>query len=225
MDTTCGKTAIGKEAKAMAEARRRLYIAYGSNLNLEQMARRCPTATVVGAAVMRNWRLVFNGVATIERFKGGEVSVLVWELQPDDEAALDVYEGWPRMYRKEMVRVRLDGKQVYAMVYIMNHGRQSPPNRSYYNIIREGYVSAGFDVSILREAVQRSRERGGAVMNPTIKEQILAVRDIGETNMLDVDAVMRIAIRESFYELVDYLMEHKREYVRFIFSGNPEEDV
>ena len=28
----------------------RLYIAYGSNLNLEQMKHRCPTAEVVGAA-------------------------------------------------------------------------------------------------------------------------------------------------------------------------------
>ena len=35
----------------------RLYIAYGSNLNLEQMKHRCPTAEVVGVAELRNWRL------------------------------------------------------------------------------------------------------------------------------------------------------------------------
>ena len=35
----------------------RLYIAYGSNLNLEQMKRRCPTAEVVGTAELKNWRL------------------------------------------------------------------------------------------------------------------------------------------------------------------------
>ena len=29
--------------------KRKKYIAYGSNLNLEQMARRCPTAKVIGA--------------------------------------------------------------------------------------------------------------------------------------------------------------------------------
>ena len=38
----------------------RLYIAYGSNLNLEQMKRRCPTAEVVGTAELRNWRLWFR---------------------------------------------------------------------------------------------------------------------------------------------------------------------
>jgi gamma-glutamylcyclotransferase (GGCT)/AIG2-like uncharacterized protein YtfP len=144
----------------MSKAKRRLYIAYGSNLNLKQMTMRCPTAKVVDTAVMRNWRLLFNGVATIERFKGGEVPVLVWEIQPQDETALDRYEGYPRLYRKESVRVRLDGKQVSAMVYIMNYGRQSPPNSSYYNTILGGYISAGFDVNILREAAKLSGEKG-----------------------------------------------------------------
>ncbi len=144
----------------MSEARRRLYIAYGSNLNLEQMARRCPTAKVVGATVMRNWQLLFWGVATIERSKGGIVPVLVWEIQPEDEAALDAYEGWPRLYRKESVRVTLDGKQVRAMVYIMNHGYPHPPSRTYYETILAGYRSAGFDSRILREAARNATKKG-----------------------------------------------------------------
>ena len=62
-------------------------------------------------------------------------------------------------------------------------------------------------------------------MNQTIKEQILAVRDTGETNMFDVNAVMQIANREGFYELVCYLLDHKREYSRFIMTGEmPEEE-
>ena len=32
----------------------RLYIAYGSNLNLPQMERRCPTAKVVGTSEIKN---------------------------------------------------------------------------------------------------------------------------------------------------------------------------
>ena len=104
----------------MIKPRRRLYIAYGSNLNLRQMSYRCPTAKVVGTAVLRNWRLLFCGVATIERYKGGEVPVLVWDIQPKDERALDIYEGYPQLYRKETVRVTLNGKQVKAMIYIMN---------------------------------------------------------------------------------------------------------
>lgn len=56
-------------------------------------------------------------------------------------------------------------------------------------------------------------------MTEKIKRQILAIRDSGETNMLDTRTVQYIANREGFYELVVYLEEHKKEYVRFIFTG------
>ena len=56
-------------------------------------------------------------------------------------------------------------------------------------------------------------------MEPIVKDQILAVRDTGETNMFDVNTVAQIALREGFYELVDYLLEHKREYSSFILTG------
>ena len=56
-------------------------------------------------------------------------------------------------------------------------------------------------------------------MEPIVKEQILKVRDTGETNMFAVNVVAQIAMREGFYELVDYLQDHKKEYIRFIISG------
>lgn len=62
-------------------------------------------------------------------------------------------------------------------------------------------------------------------MNPAIKEQIFAVRDTGETNMFDVNMVQVIANREGYYELVVYLEEHRREYSRFIMTGEAEEDA
>lgn len=37
----------------------RLYFAYGSNINLEQMAVRCPAAQVVGPAVLDGYELLF----------------------------------------------------------------------------------------------------------------------------------------------------------------------
>ncbi len=61
-------------------------------------------------------------------------------------------------------------------------------------------------------------------MNATVKKQILAVRDSGETNMLDTRMVQVIANRMGFYELVIYIEEHKREYVKFIFTGEAGED-
>jgi len=137
----------------------RLYIAYGSNMNVEQMAVRCPTAKLVGKTMMKNWRLLFCSVATIERHKGSKVPILVWDLQPEDEAALDIYEGYPRLYRKETVRIPIRGRKMSVMVYIMNSNRLSPPNASYLETIRDGYKVADFDIRILDEAVKISSER------------------------------------------------------------------
>ena len=143
---------------------KKLYIAYGSNLNIEQMAFRCPTAKVVGASTLNGLRLLFRGsrtgaVATVETFKGGSVPVLVWELTPEDEATLDRYEGWPFLYRKETAKVKLNGKTVMAMVYIMNEGRPlGQPSCYYYTTILEGYRDAGFDLDILRRATTESVE-------------------------------------------------------------------
>ena len=143
---------------------KKLYLAYGSNLNLEQMAHRCPTAKVVGKAEINNMQLLFRGphesaVATIEPRKGFSVPVLVWEITPEDEAALDRYEGFPLLYRKETVNVKQGGKAIKAMVYIMNEGRPlGKPGCYYYSIIYEGYISAGFDTEILKKAVADSME-------------------------------------------------------------------
>lgn len=140
-------------------ARGRFYIAYGSNLNIGQMARRCPTAEIVRKTVLRNWRLMFRGkstaVATVERHEGSQVPVLIWRLQPGDERSLDMYEGYPHLYRKEMLRITVNRRRISAMIYIMNeaHHPYGTPSSSYFETIRQGYESSGFDTGILRQAV------------------------------------------------------------------------
>ena len=56
-------------------------------------------------------------------------------------------------------------------------------------------------------------------MTETIKDQILAIRDTGLTNMFDVNAVQRLAYERDFYALVVYLEENRKEYVHFIMTG------
>ena len=142
----------------------KIYVAYGSNLNLEQMKFRCPYATVIGGGMLPDYQLLFRGsdggaVATVEPKKGGSVPVLLWEITPRDEEALDHYEGFPYLYRKEIIEVRYGEKLVEAMIYIMNEGRPlSRPSEYYLNIILEGYESADFDLKVLEKAVRDSRE-------------------------------------------------------------------
>ena len=56
-------------------------------------------------------------------------------------------------------------------------------------------------------------------MEQKIKEQILAIRDTGLTNMFDIGMVQRLAYERDFYELVLYLEDHRSEYVHFILTG------
>ena len=55
-----------------------------------------------------------------------------------------------------------------------------------------------------------------------VREQILAIRDTGLTNMFDIPMVQRLAYDRGYYELVTYLEEHRREYAHFILTGEAE---
>ena len=142
---------------------RRLYIAYGSNMNLPQMAFRCPTAKPVGTALLADHELLFRGgrrgaVATVAPKEGFIVPVLVWDIKPRDEMALDQYEGYPYFYGKQMMDVELGDKSVPAMAYVMTPGHSAGyPSEFYLNVIAEGYKSAGFDLGILDAAVERTK--------------------------------------------------------------------
>lgn len=141
----------------------KLYIAYGSNMNIGQMARRCPAAKVVGNLILKGHELWFygsmnNAVATIEPSSDGAVPVTLWSITPEDEASLDRYEGYPHLYRKEYMIIPYNGKSVSAMVYIMNTENCSygSPTQSYYETILEGYNSAGFHPKLLHKALERT---------------------------------------------------------------------
>lgn|GEM_PF-2175623 len=56
-------------------------------------------------------------------------------------------------------------------------------------------------------------------ITPKIIEQILEIRNSGETNMFDTSTVASIAKREGFRELTNYLKEHGQEYFHFILKG------
>lgn len=140
----------------------KLYIAYGSNLNLAQMAARCPYASIYAKGVLNNWELVYRGSktnshATIIKKQGSTVPVLVWEIQPYDEYRLDIYEGYPRYYFKKDIMVDIDGKKKKAMVYIMNQ-KQLPgkPSIQYINTIRQGYIDNNMDVNIFEESLEKN---------------------------------------------------------------------
>lgn len=132
------------------------YIAYGSNMNIEQMSRRCPNAKPIGKTVLKNYKLVFKGVADIEKSESEEVPIVVWEITKECEKALDIYEGYPRLYRKEYVQIEIDGKTELAMVYVMNYAKGAKPSEYYYNVIKQGYKDFDINIAPLEKALKES---------------------------------------------------------------------
>ena len=55
---------------------KRYYIAYGSNLNVRQMMRRCPESRVIGTGTLNGWELLFKGskTGTLTFMKGTRLS-------------------------------------------------------------------------------------------------------------------------------------------------------
>lgn len=143
---------------------KRLYVAYGSNLNIRQMQHRCPTAKLYGTGIVSDYELQFKGqpncaFATIAPKEGSEVPVAVWEIQPQDERSLDRYEGYPSHYFKQNIPVQLDGEEVNAMVYIMNLKMKfGLPSPYYYQTVLEGYHDCGLDTEVLDQAVRNSTQ-------------------------------------------------------------------
>jgi hypothetical protein len=60
-------------------------------------------------------------------------------------------------------------------------------------------------------------------MDDTIFEQLMEIRDSGETNMLDLNGVQRLAYERDFFELVNFIEDEPKAYWNFIMTGEREE--
>lgn len=137
----------------------KLYIAYGSNTNHELMASRCPDAEFIAKTVIKNYRLEFHGTEnnsflTIVSDDNSQTEVAVWMISEADETALDNYEGFPKLYHKEMLDISLNRTPRKALVYIMNDGAgKAIPSEPYFNCVLDGYLDCKINTDQMFEAM------------------------------------------------------------------------
>jgi len=141
---------------------KKYYAAYGSNLNMAQMAKRCPHAVLIGTARLKHWRLVFKGCLDIEPCYEDELPLGIWEIDEDDEYRLDRYEGYPRFYEKTVLRLPVKFREggrprmLDCLIYIMQPGYPERDVTSYYyETCSQGYRDFGFDERTLQRALSR----------------------------------------------------------------------
>jgi len=124
-----------------------LYFAYGSNLDVRQMRRRCPGSSVVGRAWLPDYRLAFTrystkrkgGVADIVAEPGATVWGALYQCNDSDMAALDQFENVPYSYRRIDVVVFDDQKnELEAVAYFANKTGEFAPGRDYLGLIVTG---------------------------------------------------------------------------------------
>lgn len=139
--------------------KKKIYAAYGSNMNILQMRNRCPAAEKICTGILKDYQLEFRGggVATIIPEKGSEVPIVLWYITRGCEKLLDIYEGFPRLYVKDNIQVESEIGSVTAMAYVMANDYSkfiSKPGLSYYNIIKEGYLQNHIDLDPLENALK-----------------------------------------------------------------------
>lgn len=153
---------LGELDKETDKMSGKIYGAYGSNMNLEQMAHRCPKAKVIGKGILKDYKLTFRGrykgVANIEKCKGKVVPIVLWEITDECESALDIYEGYPSLYEKEDIKVIVGDKVIKAMVYIMTKEythMAAVPTEYYFNVIAKGYEDNAIKIEPLELAYEQ----------------------------------------------------------------------
>lgn len=129
------------------------------------MGQRCPTAVPLCSGTIKGYELLFRGdegnaYATVERKVGWQVHVGIWELQKRDLEALDVYEGYPRIYQREKMDVTLEnGERVKCIAYIMDDTIPlNLPSRMYVGTILKGYADFHLSFESFFEAYDRTQD-------------------------------------------------------------------
>ncbi len=99
-----------------------LTFAYGSNMDAQAMAARCPGAKLLGRARLPRHRvdLMPDGFATLVRDAGANAQGALWEVSFGDLAALDRYEGVAKGAYVKLSQpvLREKGAPVRALVYV-----------------------------------------------------------------------------------------------------------
>jgi gamma-glutamylcyclotransferase (GGCT)/AIG2-like uncharacterized protein YtfP len=137
-----------------------LYFAYGSNMDPNQMASRCPGAVSIGSARLAGYELAFvwdspgwgGGVATVIPSSGREVWGVLWDLTAGHIEALDRYEGVAiHAYVREHLNVETDDGVVNALIYLATDTREKPPSRRYVDALIRGAKAHGLPADYVEQ--------------------------------------------------------------------------
>lgn len=143
------------------------YFAFGSNMDDEQMARRCPNATPSSMATLQGHRLVFRGpsqsrgggVASVDSAPERQVRGLLWRLSEADLLTLDRLEGAPQWYKRSTALVTTsDGPREAILYRLPSEVLEMVPTDDYYDQIAAACLHLDLDLAPLEDALARAHQ-------------------------------------------------------------------
>lgn len=144
-----------------------LYFAYGSNMDIVAMAKRCPSSKAIGVARLLRHRFVIttDGYASVVRNPRSTVFGLLWDLALADIPALDRYESiGTGLYTKALVPVVAGQGARKALVYFGTGSDPGQPRAGYMESVIEAARAVPLPDAYVRELMQWLPHGSGAVV-------------------------------------------------------------
>jgi gamma-glutamylcyclotransferase (GGCT)/AIG2-like uncharacterized protein YtfP len=134
-----------------------LYFGYGMNTDPEQMIMRTGMPLALGRGLVRDHAFRFALHADVYPQDGANTYGVLWEIDDEALASLDVREGYPYYYDRKMVTVEANGTTYQAWMYYMTPGHpERVPSKGYYDMLHRGYTTFNVPLEQIEQAFERA---------------------------------------------------------------------
>jgi gamma-glutamylcyclotransferase len=144
----------------------RYYFAYGSNMNHEQMKKRCPNSRFIKSAYIKGYKFVYDGYST--KWEGAVANIIsdkhsiVWgglfEIDDSCLTNLDRCEGYPKVYNREILKFKdREGNKNEAWVYFREPQQEGEPLDTYVSTILEGARASELPEEYIKKIIVNRR--------------------------------------------------------------------
>lgn len=150
-----------------------LYFAYGMNTNSKFMSTKSKR---LGVAVLPQYKWEMIQFANVYRDDHSYTIGILWDIDEDELARLDMREGYPTFYERLEADVEHQGEIKKAIVYYMTGEyrrdlKDFPPSTSYYEGVVEGFAEDGITIPSIASMGKRTLKDGTQVneLNSTVE--------------------------------------------------------
>lgn len=139
------------------------YFAYGSNMNFEQMRKRCPDSKFLKRVYLEDYRFIYDKgcdwwrtCGNIVKSKGSIVWGGLFEISDNDLKNLDEYEKYAKgLYDRKIFGVNDGyGKILKAVSYFRGTEVEAVPCEEYQNVVLEGAKDCGLPEEYIENQIK-----------------------------------------------------------------------